>query len=108
MIPVFLGVYFLQSLDKSSLAYASVFDLEKGANLKGEDYSWLGSIVYIAQLALQFPVAYALVKFPAGKLAGIMVLLWGAVLLGMAFAESFKGLMALRFFLGAFEAFIGQ
>src|ERR1700683_60289 len=44
ILPVMLGVYFLQQLDKSTLSYASVFGLIADAHLGGQDYSWLGSI----------------------------------------------------------------
>ena len=44
ILPIMLGVYFLQQLDKSTLSYASVFGLITDANLGGQDYSWLGSI----------------------------------------------------------------
>ncbi|OSS48174.1 hypothetical protein B5807_07726 [Epicoccum nigrum] len=106
ILPILLSVYFLQSLDKTTLSYASVFGLIEDANLdpNSDQYSWLGSIVYIAQLVMQPLVAYFLVRFPIGKFVGIMVLTWGAILCGMAGATDFKGLMATRFLLGAFEA----
>ena len=43
ILPVVLGIYFLQALDKATLAYASVFGLVDEANLVGHQYSWLGS-----------------------------------------------------------------
>lgn len=104
LLPIMLGVYFLQQLDKSTLSYASVFGLVKDANLGGQDYSWLGSVVYIAQLVMQPVIAYFLVKLPTGKFAGIMVFCWGVVLCCMSIATNFKGLFAARFFLGCFEA----
>jgi len=108
ILPIMLGVYFLQQLDKSTLSYASVFGLIKDAHLGGQDYSWLGSIVYIAQLVMQPVIAYFLVKLPTGKFAAVMVLCWGIVLSCMATAKNFKGLLATRFFLGCFEASVGM
>jgi len=108
ILPVMLGVYFLQQLDKSTLSYASVFGLIADAHLGGQDYSWLGSIVYIAQLVMQPVIAYFLVKLPTGKFAASMVLCWGIVLSCMAVAKNFKGLLATRFFLGCFEASVGM
>lgn len=104
ILPIMLGVYFLQQLDKSTLSYASVSGLIADAHLGGQDYSWLGSIVYIAQLVMQPVVAYFLVKLPTGKFAACMVLCWGVVLSCMAAAKTFKSLLATRFFLGCFEA----
>jgi MFS family permease len=104
ILPVLLTVYCLQSLDKTSLAYASVFGLIDHAHLVGDEYSWLGAIVYVAQLVWQPVVAYFLVKFPIGKFCATMVFCWGATLCGMAAARDFGGLMAARFILGSFEA----
>jgi len=104
ILPIILVVYFLQALDKATLAYASVFGLITDTHLVGEDYSWLGSIVYFAQLVMQPLVALALVYLPIGKFSGAVVLGWGVVLSCMAAAKSFGGLMATRAMLGAMEA----
>ncbi|TDZ16785.1 putative transporter [Colletotrichum orbiculare MAFF 240422] len=104
ILPLMLGVYFLQGIDKSTLAYASVFGLIEDTNLVGDQFSWLGSIVYLAQLVMQFPLAWLLVKLPIGKFTGCMVACWGITLSTMAAAHNFGGLMAARAFLGAFEA----
>ncbi|KAH7127972.1 major facilitator superfamily domain-containing protein [Dactylonectria estremocensis] len=104
ILPLILFVYCLQSLDKTTLSYASVFGLIEDTHLVGDQFSWLGSVVYVAQLAFQPLVAYSLVKFPMGKFSGVMVFCWGAVLCGMTAATSFAGLMAARLLLGMFEA----
>jgi len=108
ILPILLVVYFLQALDKATLAYASVFGLITDTNLQGEEYSWLGSIVYVAQLIFQPLVAFLLVKLPIGKFTGVVVLGWGIVLCCMAIAHNFSGLLATRFFLGAMEASVGE
>ncbi|KAJ4269490.1 hypothetical protein NW762_001150 [Fusarium torreyae] len=107
LLPLMLSVYFLQALDKATLSYASIFGLIEDTNLEGDQYSWLGSIVFLAQLIMQPPLALALVKLPIGKLTSAMVLGWGATLVLMTWASSFRALMVARFFLGAFEASIG-
>ncbi len=108
ILPILLTVYFLQALDKATLAYASVFGLIADTGLKGDEYSWLGSIVYIAQLIMQPLIAVLLVKVPIGKFTGVVVLGWGIVLCCMVLANNFGGLMVTRFFLGAFEASVGE
>ncbi|KAK0472478.1 MFS general substrate transporter [Armillaria novae-zelandiae] len=47
--------------------------------LVGSQYSWLSSIVYIAQLIWQPASSYFLVKLPIAKYLFVNVLLWGAV-----------------------------
>ncbi|KAF7552521.1 hypothetical protein G7Z17_g4268 [Cylindrodendrum hubeiense] len=107
LLPLMLAVYFLQALDKATLSYASIFGLIDDTKLEGAQYSWLGSIVYLAQLVMQPPLALALVKLPIGKLTSAMVLGWGITLVGMTWAHNFSQLMVARFLLGAFEASVG-
>lgn len=108
LLPILLSIYFLQQLDKSTLAYASVFGLVEKAHLHGDMYSWLGSVVYLAQLVAQPLVSYLLVKVPMGKFMAVSVLLWGISLSCMTAANNFAGLLVCRLFLGFFEAGIGE
>lgn len=71
ILPIILVTYTLQFLDKSTLSYASVFGILEDANLHGDQYSWLGSVVYVAQLVWQPVIAWMLVKFPIGRYAWI-------------------------------------
>ncbi|KAK2593637.1 hypothetical protein QQS21_008641 [Conoideocrella luteorostrata] len=107
LLPLMLSVYFLQALDKATLSYASIFGFIEDTNLEADQFSWLGSIVYVAQLAMQLPLSLALVKLPIGKFTSAMVLAWGFTLMMMTWARGFPQLMVARFFLGAFEASIG-
>lgn len=108
VLPVVLGIYFLQALDKATLAYGSVFGLVEDANLVGHQYSWLGSVVYLAQLVAQPIIAYGLVKLPLGKFLATIVLLWGIALSSMPAAHNFGSLLTCRLFLGLFEAGVGK
>lgn len=107
LLPIMLIVYFLQVADKTTLSYSSVFGLIEDIGLEGGQYSWLGSIVYLAQLIMQFPLAWLLVRLPIAKFTSVMVLLWGTALCLMAATHSFTSMMVARFCLGAFEATIG-
>jgi hypothetical protein len=42
ILPLILGAYFFQQLDKSALSYTSIFGIMDDAHLKGTEYSWLG------------------------------------------------------------------
>lgn len=33
-------IYFTQQLDKSSLSFASVFNIQKDTHMVGQDYAW--------------------------------------------------------------------
>ncbi|KAL4867658.1 hypothetical protein BDV12DRAFT_209778 [Aspergillus spectabilis] len=106
VLPLLLGAYFFQQLDKSSLSYVSIFGLVDDAKLVGKQYSWLGSILYIAQLVMQPLAALVLVKLPTGKVIAAAIFLWGSSLAIMAACTNFPSLLALRFMLGAFESMI--
>lgn len=108
LLPILLGIYFLQQLDKTTLSYASVFGLVEKAHLHGQQYSWLGSVVYLAQLVVQPLVAYILVKVPLGKFLACTTVLWGVALACMVAPKRFGGLLVCRMFLGAFEAGIRE
>lgn len=108
VLPIMLGAYFLQQLDKSALSYSSVFGIQADVGLHGLQYSWLGSILYVAQLVMQPLGAVFLVKFPLGKLISIAIFCWAISLGGMAGSRSFGALLATRFVLGSFESLIGK
>jgi sugar phosphate permease len=44
IVPILFFTYLLQYLDKNGINYASAFGLQEGTNLKGQDYSWLGTL----------------------------------------------------------------
>jgi hypothetical protein len=108
LLPILLGIYFLQQLDKSTISYASVFGIVEKAHLVGHQYSWLGGSIYLAQLVFQPLVAYLLVKVPLAKFLAVSCLLWGIALSCMTAATTFKELLVCRIFLGIFEAGIGS
>ncbi|KAK4115187.1 MFS general substrate transporter [Canariomyces notabilis] len=72
-----LGTYFCQSLDKGTLGFASIMNIQNDAHLVGQQYSWLGTILYM----------------------GVLV-----VVACSAAATNFAGLMTCRFLLGIFES----
>lgn len=106
LLPFMLMAYFLQQLDKSTLSYSSVFGIVTDAHLHGKEYSWLGSVVYIAQLVTQPLIAYILVYVPPGRFLAINMFCWGTVLSFMALAHNFTGLLITRLLMGIFEATI--
>ena len=115
-------------MDKSSVSYAAVFNLQKEAHLVGIEYSWLSSVVYCAQLVCQPISGYALIVFPVkywvmfnmtmceSFLGSTLFLgrntqidghgLGTVVTMVTASATNFVGLLLCRLFLGCFEATI--
>ncbi|KAF8860176.1 MFS general substrate transporter [Acephala macrosclerotiorum] len=104
IIPILFVTYMLQYLDKNSLNFASVYGLQKGTHLHGQDYSWLGSIFYFGYLFFQFPSGYLLQKLPIGKFLSFATIGWGIILITTPACKSFAGIATNRFLLGAVEA----
>lgn len=104
ILVILIWVYFLQILDKTVLGYGATFGLQEDANLTGNQYSLVGSIAPIAQLAWQPFSSFLIVKVPHRILMPVLVFGWGVAQTCMAACHNFGGLMATRFLLGLFEA----
>lgn len=122
-------VYGLNYLDKTTLSYASVMGISKptsqgGIGLVGDNYNWLGSMFYFGYLACMIPSALLVIEhysvtdlyqgefptnrllqyLPLGKYSAFNIIMWGLVLACFAAVKNFSGAVAIRFFLGVFEA----
>ncbi|KAI1643242.1 putative MFS transporter [Daldinia loculata] len=99
-----LGTYFCQSLDKGTLGFASVMNIKADANLQGQDYSWLGTILYMGILVGEYPTNLLLQRLPVSKYLSANVFCWGVIIACSAATHNFGSLMAVRFLLGIFES----
>ncbi|UZP38203.1 hypothetical protein NXS19_006019 [Fusarium pseudograminearum] len=55
LLPLLMGTYMLQYIDKNALSYAAVFDLFKDTGISSDQYSWFASIFYFAYMAAEYP-----------------------------------------------------
>ncbi|KAI0436602.1 MFS general substrate transporter [Xylaria telfairii] len=106
LLPLLMGTYLLQYLDKTSINSASVFGLKQGTNLHGQQYSWLTSLFYIGYLVAQPVAGYALQRLPLGKFIGYTILVWGLLTITTPVCTNFAGIAANRFLLGVFESVV--
>ncbi|KAI7907698.1 major facilitator superfamily domain-containing protein [Cokeromyces recurvatus] len=104
VLPIICTLDFLQFLDKSTINYAALMTFKTDLHLEGNQFSLLGSIFYLGYLVFQLPNNFLLQRIPVGKYIGVIVCLWGTVLLCTAFGTNFSQIAALRFLLGFFEA----
>lgn len=86
------------------LSTSALFGLQEDTGLTGNQYSLVGSISAIAQLAWQPFSAWLIVKVPPRILMPAMALGWGIAEASIAGCHNFGSLLAARFFLGLFEA----
>ncbi|KAJ6078797.1 hypothetical protein N7467_008550 [Penicillium canescens] len=107
LMPYMFCCYVLQFLDKVMLNYAAVMGIKKDLKLVGNDFSNTATWFFIAYLIAEVPNVYCLQKAPPAKWLGGNVFLWGVAAAASSGAQSYKGLLVARIFLGIFEATIG-
>lgn len=84
ILGILAWVYFLQILDKTVLGTAATFSLKDDTNLTESQYSLVGSISAIAQLAWQPFSSFLIVKVPPRILLTVLVFGWGTAQACMA------------------------
>ncbi|CAG9950641.1 unnamed protein product [Clonostachys rosea f. rosea IK726] len=104
ILAIQLVTYFCQGLDKGNLNFASIMGIKDDAHLVGQQYQWLGTILYIGILLGEYPQNVLIQKLPLGKLLSVNIFIWGAVVACSAASTNFGSLMAVRFLLGFFES----
>ncbi|KAJ9299644.1 hypothetical protein DTO271G3_2528 [Paecilomyces variotii] len=104
MMPLMCVIYGLNYLDKTTLSYASIMGIKTDIGLTGDDYQWLGSMFYFGYLAWEYPTGQLLQRMPLGKYSACCIILWGLILSCFAAVSNYSGAIAIRFFLGIFEA----
>lgn len=66
---------------------------------------FLGTLSYsLGYLGWEFPTTQLLQRMPLGKYSAVCIILWGFILCCFAAVSNFGGAVAIRFFLGIFEA----
>ncbi|KAI7862749.1 major facilitator superfamily domain-containing protein [Spinellus fusiger] len=104
LLPLLGFIIFIQFSDKTLLSTSAVMGLLEDVQLTGNQFGWLGSIFYLGYLIFQPPNNYLLQKVKHSRYLGILITVWGAVMVLTAFCQSFHELAAARFFLGLLEA----
>ncbi|SJL13631.1 related to DAL5-allantoate and ureidosuccinate permease [Armillaria ostoyae] len=106
ILPIFLITQTLQFLDKTALNYANLFGFQTDLNLHGNQFNWLGGMVYFGYAIAQYPAQVLIGKYPAQRVLSGAVFIWGLCVLTMVWCTNFRTAMINRFFLGIFEAFV--
>ncbi|KAL8932488.1 MAG: hypothetical protein Q9211_006284, partial [Gyalolechia sp. 1 TL-2023] len=105
LLPMLIIMYLMNYLDRNNIAAARLAGLEEELNLTGTQYLTAVSILFVGYILMQVPSNLFLNKIgkPALYLPTVMII-WGVISTATAAAESFGGLVAIRFFLGFVEA----
>ncbi|KAK3312327.1 major facilitator superfamily domain-containing protein [Apodospora peruviana] len=101
---IMITTYFLQAIDKGTMSFASIMGIQEDNNLKGQDYSWLTTCIYITILIVEYPQNWIITRVPIAKYLSFSIIAWGTVLACTAATHNFVGLVAVRTLLGLFES----
>ncbi|GKT61276.1 MFS allantoate transporter [Colletotrichum tofieldiae] len=104
LMPMLLTSFVFQFLDKLSLNYAAAYTLIPDLGLEGQQYSTVASAFAYGNIIWYIPASMLLQRLPVAKYTGIMIGVWGALLMCCAAAKNFGGIFALRFILGMAES----
>lgn len=110
LLPMLILMYIMNYLDRNNIAAARLAGLQDppskgGLDLKSTQYLTALSILFVGYLLMQIPSNLFLNKIgkPALYLPTVMII-WGVISTATAGAQSYGGLIAIRFFLGFVEA----
>lgn len=110
LLPMLILMYIMNYLDRNNIAAARLAGLQDppskgGLDLTSTQYLTALSILFVGYLLMQVPSNLFLNKIgkPAVYLPTVMII-WGIISAATAGAQSYGGLIAIRFFLGFVEA----
>ncbi|KAJ9297181.1 hypothetical protein DTO271G3_4474 [Paecilomyces variotii] len=105
LLPIVILMYILNYLDRNNIAAARLAGLQEDLGLTSVQYQTSVSILFVGYLLMQIPSNLFLNKLgkPAIYLPSAMMV-WGIISTATAGAQSYGGLVAVRFFLGFVEA----
>ncbi|KAG7773868.1 hypothetical protein KL930_004381 [Ogataea haglerorum] len=106
LLPILFFTATMGAVDKVSLSTAAIFGFKTDNHLHGQQYSWLGSIIFIGSLVGMWPMSYLLQRFRIGKVISCCSVFWSSTTLLLCACHNFAGLATLRFLMGLVECAI--
>lgn len=103
IIPFVFLLYIVSYLDRANIGYAAL-QMNKELALSSEAFGFISGIFFIGYFLFEVPSNVMLNKFGARVWIARILLTWGALAAGTAFAQTANQLYVLRFLLGVAEA----
>ena len=103
VIPFLSIMYLLAFLDRTNIANASVFGLQKDLGLTGTQYNTALTIFFVPYIVFEIPSNILLNKLKPHVWLSACMFLFGLVTVCQGLVQGYGGLLATRFFLGLAE-----
>ncbi|KAL0944958.1 major facilitator superfamily transporter [Colletotrichum truncatum] len=105
LVPMLVLLYLMAYLDKTNIGNAKIEGLLDSLNMTGVEYNIALSVFFIPFVLAEVPSNMVLHMFKRPSLyIGGIVTCWGIVMTCNGVVQSYGGLIAVRIFLGLFEA----
>ncbi|KAG6355294.1 hypothetical protein INS49_003255 [Diaporthe citri] len=104
VIPFLFGIWLLAFIDRSNVGNAKIDGLTQDLGIAtGTKFNIALLVFYIPYILVDVPSNWIIKRIRAGIYLPALITAWGLVSTFLGFTKSFGGLVAARFFLGAFE-----
>lgn len=103
VIPILSIMYLLAFLDRTNIANASVFGLQKDLGLTGNQYNTSLTIFFVPYIIFEIPSNILLKKLKPNVWLSACMFLFGLITVCQGLVQGYGGLLATRFFLGLAE-----
>ncbi|MCJ1309867.1 hypothetical protein MMC25_003528 [Agyrium rufum] len=97
-------IFFFSFIDRVNIAFARIQGLEKDLHMHGSDFNVALVIFFAPFVVFEVPSNLILRKVRPSIWLGSLSLLWGITTIAQGVITTYHGLVAMRFFLGLFEA----
>ncbi|EGX52380.1 hypothetical protein AOL_s00043g169 [Orbilia oligospora ATCC 24927] len=105
VVPVLCILYLLAFLDRVNISNAALYGLKEDLGLlEGTKYNTVLVIFFVPYILFEIPSNIILKKFKPHMWLSACMLMFGVMTIIMGFTQNYGSILAVRFFLGLFEA----
>lgn len=104
VVPVLSVLYLLAFLDRTNVANAAIFGLQKDLGISANQYSTALTIFFVPYVLFEIPSNIVLKRLKPHVWLSICMFGFGLVTICQGLVQNWGGFMATRFFLGLFES----
>ncbi|KAF4619635.1 hypothetical protein D9613_005095 [Agrocybe pediades] len=103
VLPPLALLWLANFIDRSNVGNARISGLEKDTHLHGDQFNIVLAVFYVAYILVELPSNMVLKKMKPNRWIPLLVCSWGVITTLSSLVQSFRGLVAIRIFLGLFE-----
>ncbi|KAH9900009.1 MFS general substrate transporter [Cubamyces lactineus] len=103
VLPPLALLWLANFIDRTNIGNARIAGLERDTHLHGTQFNTALAIFYVSYIIVELPSNWVLKKFKPSRWLPFLVAVWGVVTTLSGLVHNFKGLLAIRFFLGFCE-----